>query len=138
MRLNKNFPVSLFTLLLGSILIITCNAEPERRKTKVDYIRQIPGENDSIPVLKAQRGEVLVAYSDCGTCHKIDKKSIGPAFKDIARRYPVQQAYIGLLAQKIIHGGTGSWGQAVMTAHPKVTYQDAEIMVNYILSLKDE
>ena len=91
-----------------------------------------------IPAAISQKGEVLIAYSDCYTCHKEDKKSMGPAFKDIAKRYPVQRVYIDMLAQKIIMGGSGIWGHAVMSAHPEVSNKDAKTMVNYILSLKEE
>jgi cytochrome c len=129
------------TLLIGTSVfsLASCNGtEVKSRGIKTDYIREIPGENDSIPAAIAQKGEVLIAYSDCYTCHTENKRSVGPAFKDIARRYPVQQAYISMLAQKIISGGSGSWGRAVMIAHPNVTHRDAEVMVNYILSLKEE
>lgn len=126
-------------LVLGVFFAAACN-EPQVRRSAVarDYIRPIAGESDSIPVKKAQKGEVLIAYSDCYTCHKQDKKSIGPAFNDIARRYPVQEVYIGMLARKIISGGSGSWGRAVMAAHPDLPVEDAETMVSYILSLKED
>ena len=114
-----------------------CN-NPENKITKkqIDYIRAIPGESDTIPLTISQKGEVLIAYSDCYTCHKEHKKSIGPAFRDIAKRYPIQPAYINMLAQKIISGGTGSWGTAWMSPHPQVSSRDAKIMASYILSLK--
>lgn len=102
-----------------------------------DYIRKIPGENDSIPEEIAARGEVLVAYSGCYDCHRREKRSKGPAFSDIAERYPVQEVYLDMLARKVITGGTGSWGNPVMTPHPHLKVEDAKIMVTYILSLKD-
>ncbi|GEO05039.1 hypothetical protein AAE02nite_27030 [Adhaeribacter aerolatus] len=125
-------------LLLNSIWAVACNKpEIKNERKKIDYIRAIPGENDTIPVAVAQKGEVLIAYSDCYTCHKEDKKSVGPAFKDIAKRYPVQRVYIEMLAQRVMSGGSGSWGRAVMSAHPKVSNEEAKIMVSYILSLKE-
>jgi cytochrome c len=126
-------------LFLASFCLVACNNQEVKNHRKgIDYIRAIPGKNDTIPVAISQEGKVLIAYSDCYTCHKVDKKSMGPAFKDIANRYPVQRAYIDMLAQKVISGGSGIWGQAVMSAHPKVSNEDAKIMVNYILSLKEE
>ncbi|MCW3112191.1 MAG: cytochrome, partial [Segetibacter sp.] len=62
--------------------------------------------------------------------------SVGPAFKDIAKRYPVNKIYIEMLAQKVIRGGSGSWGYAVMDPHPKLSLEDAKTMVSYILSFK--
>lgn len=126
-----------YSLLLMITCQIGCNSpEVKTIPQKPDYIRAIPGKNDSIPVAISQKGEVLIAYSDCYTCHKESKKSIGPAFKDIAKRYPIQRVYIDMLAQKVISGGKGAWGSATMSDHPKVPMEDAKVMVSYILSLK--
>ena len=124
--------------MLSCCWLVACkNPEVKNQPVKKDYIRAIPGENDTIPAAIVQKGEVLIAYSDCYTCHKEDKDSVGPAFKDIAKRYPVQRVYIDMLAQKVISGGYGAWGHAVMSAHPKVPMEDAKIMVSYSLSLKN-
>lgn len=115
----------------------SCNEQArETRPPARDYIKRIEGSSDSIPIALAQRGEVLIAYSDCYTCHAREKRAKGPAFADIAARYPVNEGYIKLLAKKIIVGGSGAWGQPVMTPHPEIPPEDAETMVAYILSLK--
>jgi cytochrome c len=131
------------TLLIGCLLfttfyLLSCDNKPERKNTRktIDYIKQIPGKNDSIPAKVVEKGEVLISYSDCYTCHKEDQRSVGPAFKDIAKRYPVNKVYIEMLAQKVIIGGSRNWGYAVMDPHPKLSFEDAKIMVTYILSLK--
>jgi cytochrome c len=129
-----------YFLFLSCIGLVACN-KPEPKtppRKKVDRIRAIPGRNDTIPEAIVQQGEVLIAYSDCYTCHKEDKDSVGPAFKDIAKRYPIQRVYIDMLAQKVISGGYGMWGHAVMSPHPKVPMEDARKMVSYILSLKED
>lgn len=108
----------------------------EATPIQVDYIRAIPGDNDTIPTELAQKGKVLISYSDCYTCHKTDSRAKGPAFEDIAARYPVQEAYIDMLAHRIIAGGSGAWGNPVMLPHPKLSHEDAKAMVSYILSLK--
>lgn len=124
-------------LLLSGYWLAACNKPQEAvQRKKPDYIRAIPGKNDSIPVAVAQKGEVLIAYSDCYTCHKETRESVGPAFTSIAKRYPVQRVYIDMLAQKVISGGSGMWGHAVMSPHPKVPMEDAKFMVSYILSFK--
>jgi len=104
----------------------------------MDYIRAIPGSNDPIPKELVQRGEVLIAYSDCYTCHTKGQRSKGPAFEDIAKRYPVQPGYVDMLAHRIIAGGSGAWGSPVMLPHPLLSHEDAKKMVYYILSLKDD
>lgn len=96
----------------------------------------VPGEDEFIDPEIIKKGEVLVAYSDCYQCHKEESKAKGPSFTDIAKRYPMQQAYIDLLARKIISGGSGTWGYPVMSAHPKLSEDDAKMMVAYILSME--
>ena len=81
-------------------------------------------------------GGKLMAASDCNTCHKVDTKVIGPAFQDIAAKYPATEANIDTLANKVIHGGKGNWGDIQMAAHPALSMDDAKTIVKYILSLK--
>ena len=124
-------------LFIATFYVLGCDNKPEQKYNKVtDYIRQIPGKNDSIPAELAEKGEVLINYSDCYICHKDDQRSVGPAFKDIAKRYPANKIYIEMLAQKVIIGGRGSWGHPMMDPHPKLTFEDAKIMVTYIMSMK--
>ncbi|MFT4156235.1 c-type cytochrome [Parafilimonas sp.] len=82
-------------------------------------------------------GARLIATNDCLTCHKIEEKSTGPAYKQIADKYDFNQGNIENLATAVIKGSRGLWGQAVMTPHPNVTYSEAEAMCRYILSLKN-
>ncbi len=83
-----------------------------------------------------QKGLTLVAKSDCFTCHKINEALVGPAYLAVAKKYPPTQANIDTLAQKIIRGGTGNWGNLAMTPHQTLSTADAQTMVKYILSLK--
>lgn len=83
-----------------------------------------------------ENGLALVAQHDCLTCHKIDEKLVGPAYKEVANKYQADSATVKMLADKIIHGGSGNWGQVAMTPHPAVSEGDAKTMVKYVLSLK--
>lgn len=87
------------------------------------------------PKKDAEAGKLLIAKSDCFACHKPDGKLVGPAYAEIAKKYTATDANITLLSGKIIKGGSGTWGQIPMAAHPKVTQVDAKKMVRYILSL---
>ena len=80
----------------------------------------------------------LIASNDCLTCHKIDGKSIGPSYRQIANKYEMNQGNIENLADRIITGGKGLWGQNAMTPHPKLAEPQAEEMVKYILSLRNQ
>jgi len=83
-------------------------------------------------------GESLVKASDCKTCHHPVNKIIGPPHTDVAKKYEFTSANVKLLAEKIIKGGTGVWGQVPMTAHPDVSQDAAEKMARYVLSLDGE
>ncbi len=82
------------------------------------------------------KGLELIGKSDCLGCHKVVDAGIGPAYEAVAARYPDNDAVIDSLAGKIITGGSGNWGQGLMTAHPGLSKDDAKKMVKYVLSLK--
>jgi cytochrome c len=79
-----------------------------------------------------QKGVALIGQSDCLTCHKLDEKLIGPSYKEVAAKYDNTPDNIKLLAEKIIKGGKGVWGEVEMTAHPDMSQEDAEALVRYI------
>lgn len=81
-------------------------------------------------------GGKLIAKNDCLACHKIDTKIIGPKYADVAAKYPATDANIDTLANKVLKGGKGQWGDIAMAPHPALSLSDAKEMVKYILSLK--
>lgn len=90
------------------------------------------------PAIKPQdieEGKMLLTKSDCLACHKVDTKVVGPAYADVAKKYPYSTANVDLLSSKIINGGSGTWGAVPMAAHPALAAADVKKMVTYILSL---
>ena len=81
-------------------------------------------------------GAKLIAAGTCTGCHKEKEKLVGPAYIDVAKRYPATEANIAMLANKVINGGKGNWGEIPMSANSAVSNADAREMVQYILSLK--
>ena len=81
-------------------------------------------------------GKALIEGSDCRTCHKDDAKLIGPAYKDVAKKYESNEKNIKLLGEKVLKGGQGVWGEIPMAGHPNLSLEDAEAMVKYILTIK--
>lgn len=79
----------------------------------------------------------LVAKSDCFTCHKLREPLVGPAYGEIAKKYENTPENINMLADKIINGGSGVWGEVQMLPHRDINKEDAEKMVKYILLLKE-
>jgi len=85
-----------------------------------------------------KKGLALIASNDCLTCHKVDEKLTGPAYRDVANKYENTDANVKMLAQKVIKGGSGNWGTIQMTPHPAVSEADAEQMVKYVLLLRNK
>ena len=79
-------------------------------------------------------GEKLLEGMDCLSCHKVDAKLVGPSYQEGAAKYT--DADVDHLAQKIIDGGKGVWGEIPMTPHAGLSKENAQKMVKYILSLK--
>jgi cytochrome c len=82
------------------------------------------------------KGLNLVATSDCTTCHQINAKVTGPSYADVANKYEATKENIAMLADKVVKGGTGVWGQVPMLPHDGLPQEDAVAMVKYVLSLK--
>lgn len=91
----------------------------------------------ALPVAASTSGDEglqLIEKADCLACHKIDSKLIGPSYQEVAAKYT--DADLDILAQKIIEGGKGNWGDIPMTPHNGLSKDNAKLMVKYILSLK--
>ena len=127
--------------LLATWFLISCGDKTGRTTPLTETIKRrsdinvIEGKDQVLDSVAVQQGQVLVAYSDCYTCHAVEQKAKGPAFTAIAARYPANAGYIELLANKIIAGGKGAWGNVVMEPHPDVLIEDARKMASFILSL---
>lgn len=85
-----------------------------------------------------QKAITIIANSDCRTCHLIDEKSQGPAWREVANKYAGQDTAVRYLADKIIAGGSGVWGTIPMAPHPTMSREDAETLAQYVLLLKNK
>ncbi|MDO1451379.1 PQQ-dependent sugar dehydrogenase [Rhodocytophaga aerolata] len=83
-------------------------------------------------------GQALMEKSDCKSCHAMKEKSVGPSYVAIAERYKKEEATIKKLAEKVISGGSGVWGEYVMSAHPQLSIEQASDIVTYILSVNEQ
>lgn len=83
-----------------------------------------------------KKGLALVVKNDCLTCHLVEEKNVGPAYREIAAFYEPTPENIAMLANKIRKGGSGVWGTVPMTPHPQVSQEEAETMVQYIFELR--
>jgi cytochrome c len=81
----------------------------------------------------------LILSSDCRTCHTLDVKAVGPAFKQIAEKYNGKPDAKDTLAFRIIKGSSGIWGtDNNMPAHPSMSVTDARTIAKYILNINDQ
>lgn len=80
--------------------------------------------------------QALATAKNCMACHAVDKKLVGPSFKDIANRYAGQSDAAGKLAGKIVKGGSGVWGPVPMPANNQVSDAEAQKLAVWLLGLK--
>ncbi|MEY4099603.1 MAG: hypothetical protein RL300_774 [Pseudomonadota bacterium] len=79
--------------------------------------------------------QALAQKKNCMSCHAIDKKVVGPAYKDVAKKYAGQDVTTRL-TNKVKQGGSGVWGSIPMPANPQVSDAEAKQLVSWVLSLK--
>ena len=84
----------------------------------------------------AQDAAKLAQEKACLACHTIDKKLVGPAYKDVAAKYKADKNAEANLAKKIRAGGSGVWGQVPMPANAGVSEKEAAILAKWVLSQK--
>ncbi|MDT0684975.1 ThuA domain-containing protein [Autumnicola psychrophila] len=90
------------------------------------------------PMATGLPGKAKMESLDCVACHKIDEKSVGPAYKQMAERYKDNPEAMNFLPETILKGGSGNWGDMAMAAHPDLPLSDAKEIVTWILSLANE
>src|SRR5437870_10665826 len=78
----------------------------------------------------------LAQKKNCMACHAVDKKVVGPAYKDVAAKYAGQKDAAAKLAEKIQKGGSGVWGPVPMPANTQVNEAEAKQLAAWVLSLK--
>ena len=120
-------------LLLPFVLVMltACGGSESKSKTEAPKAADVTKNPDY------QRGLELITKSDCFTCHQIDDKLTGPPYREVANKYAgMPDTIVSHLAKKVISGGSGVWGQIIMTPHPALSQADAEAMVKYVLLLK--
>jgi cytochrome c len=84
--------------------------------------------------LPAHADLALAMSKNCMSCHAVERKVLGPSFKDIAAKYRDNKAATDLLASKIIKGGAGVWGPVPMPANSQVNEADARKLAAWVLS----
>jgi cytochrome c len=87
-------------------------------------------------VTPALADQALASSKNCMACHALDKKLVGPAYKDVATKYAKDKGAVDLLAAKIMKGGSGVWGPVPMPANPQVNEAEAKKLAAWVLTVK--
>ena len=78
----------------------------------------------------------LAQKKNCMACHAMDKKQVGPSYKEVAAKYASQKDAVDKLSQKVLKGGSGVWGAVPMPANPQVSEAEAKQLVQWVLTVK--
>jgi cytochrome c len=137
---NKNIYMKKYLVIIAAMAIIAACNSNSSGKTSADTsaAATTAPANDLSSNPDYQKGLSLIAANDCLTCHKVDEKVTGPAYREVANKYENTDANVKMLAEKVIKGGSGNWGNVAMTPHPALSEDDAETMVKYVLLLRNK
>ena len=86
--------------------------------------------------LPAAADQALAQKKNCMSCHAAAMKLVGPSFKDVAAKYAKDKKAVDTLSQKIVKGGSGVWGNAVMPPNPGLTPEEAKTLATWVLATK--
>lgn len=103
-----------------------------------DQIAIAQGHRISDLLTTFAKGRKLINENVCKSCHTIGQTSIGPAYQEVAKKYGSDDATVDMLTKKVMEGGNGVWGEAMMPANPQLKVEDAKEMIRYILGLDEK
>lgn len=84
----------------------------------------------------ATADQALAQKNACMSCHGVDKKIVGPAFNDVAKKYAGDKTAEARLMAKVKTGGKGAWGEIPMPPNPQVSDADSKKIIAWVLGLK--
>jgi cytochrome c len=137
MTFKNNYRLMKFKIIFAVIALcfLSCSKKEvsENSSTETEA-SELPTVNKTVTDPAAE-GQSLIEGSDCLGCHKVDEKMIGPSYKEVAAKYDNTPENVEKLADQIIKGSSGVWGDVPMPAHG-FSKENAKYMATYILSLK--
>lgn len=142
MKITK--PLNLGLAALAGLAFACGGGEKSTETTTTPAVESTPAEPAQEMSLEEKykddpiyiKGLAKLKTSDCTTCHMVERKIVGPSYADVASKYESTEENIEKLAQKVIEGGVGVWGEVPMPPHPTLSMEDAKDMVAYVLLLK--
>ncbi len=101
-------------------------------KDKIQGTEQAQAQQEAAPAVDAK---ALAEKKGCFSCHGIDKKKVGPAYTEVAKRYAGKEGAVDELVKSIVKGSMGKWGSIPMAPQP-VSEQEAKVLAEWILNIK--
>ncbi len=140
MKLNFAFNA---TLIAASIIVFSCGGsgssnestsqESATTSTPQQEVKLEDKYKDD-PVFQA--GQAKAKEAGCTACHMVERKIVGPSYKDVAEKYENNAENLEMLSSHVIKGNVGNWGEIPMPAHPHLERADVETIVKYVLMLR--
>ena len=90
----------------------------------------------SLAAAPAFADQALATAKNCMACHAVDKKIVGPAYKEVAAKYKADKGAVDKLAEKIMKGGSGVWGAVPMPANAQVNADEAKKLAAWVMATK--
>lgn len=124
-----------YLVICAAIAVVSCS----KKETNSDMDTNVMLEESVVKTVESatvskHEGLALIEGADCVTCHKVDARLVGPSYQEVADKYT--ESDLEMLANKIIEGSNGVWGDIPMTPHTGMSKENAKKMVEYILTLK--
>jgi len=119
-------------ILLTQFIVSEKKADPAAAPTPV---AAAPAPAPSAAPAGASAAQLLQKHA-CLACHAVDKKLVGPSYKEVAAKYAADKGALGALVMKVKAGGQGVWGQVPMPPNSQVSDADLQAMVRFILAQK--
>ncbi|UQB70248.1 c-type cytochrome [Epilithonimonas zeae] len=122
-------------IFVAAVLVGIFSCSKSEISGNKDVIAAEPEPTPKVVIDPIAEGKSLIEGSDCLGCHKLDEKMIGPSYKEVAAKYDNTPENVEMLAEKILKGSSGVWGDVPMPAHG-FSKENAKFMAQYILSSK--
>ena len=123
-------------IIIATILMTMFSCSKSENSGNKDVLVSEPEPAPKVVTDPVTEGKSLVEGADCLGCHKVEEKMIGPSYREVAKKYENTPENVEMLAEKIIKGSSGIWGDVPMPAHNGLSKENAKFMAQYILSSK--
>ncbi len=129
---------SLLIAALAALILTGCGKEapPPPAPAATSAAKDAAGGPAAMAVLDDTKAQEIMAKAGCAACHAIDKKGVGPAYTDVAKKRKGEPGAAAMLVKKVRDGGVGAYGQIPMPPNPasKISDDELKTMIEWVLT----